>query len=290
VPAPRAAKTSGGEEFAAYRARIELIKQEILAPVSANKEWKDICFKSKRKLIPKIGQLTAEREHIKFIVEEVCKVLNAAASHSETVLYWVLNFFSKAAASQAETEVAARPSTVGPLSILCMELLTKYPALPSLFFARLVKKCPWVIAHAESIETEQGRKMMGYKRKSDGKWEDDISYTNRMCGIITLWSAVCTISFKPNTLVHPHPIANAWKMLARLADMPRTSLADTHYAVVAAFIECAGVKFLTAYGRQGKKLFRFLFGPWTAWGREHKLPDGLRLWLLGEDWVKERKV
>lgn len=40
-------------------------------------------------------------------------------------------------------------------------------------------------------QTAQERLMaMGYKQKDENEWENDMQYTERMCGMLALWAAV----------------------------------------------------------------------------------------------------
>jgi nucleoporin GLE1 len=132
---------------------------------------------------------------------------------------------------------------------------------------------------------------MGWKRKSEGKYEDPAVYTDRMCGYVTYWGCFVTISMGKNfSGAHPVPVSHAWQMLARLANTPAPSLTDTHYAVVSAFIDAGGLKFLQAYGRQGHRLLMLLTGPWIQQGKEARMPNAVRLDILGGDWKSQGKL
>lgn len=59
---------------------------------------------------------------------------------------YMLSHFSKALIKQAESEVSAKAEAAFPLARVVAGLLLRgHGALGEVLFARLVKKCPWVV-------------------------------------------------------------------------------------------------------------------------------------------------
>ena len=78
----------------------------------------------------------------------------------ETVLTWLLNFFSKQVIvppptrllhlptnpqKQAESEVVVQIPSAYPLAYVCVFLMSRYPSLKAILLARFAKKCPWTV-------------------------------------------------------------------------------------------------------------------------------------------------
>jgi nucleoporin GLE1 len=64
---------------------------------------------------------------------------------------YLLSHFSKAIIKQAENEVSAKAEAGFPLARVIVGLFLRgHAALSEILFARLVKKCPWVIPYYPS--------------------------------------------------------------------------------------------------------------------------------------------
>ncbi|OLL26284.1 Nucleoporin gle1 [Neolecta irregularis DAH-3] len=263
---------SAKKEAEKCRLKLEDIKTSILKPVSCNNTWKAFCFDAKRKITPKLGQLTSSKKQINRVVpfffalswliieiNDIENVFKNSKAVSQPVYQWTLNFFCKAALNQAETEVAVKPIAAYPLAFVCVALLADHPALPDIFFARLCKKCPWVIPWVQyDRATEEGRKRLGYNRYEDGKWEDAASYNERQSGIFALWSAVIQTPYPRNSF----PIYYAWKFLSRLLNLIKDNCDGTACFLGSVFFDICGKQFVEVYGKQGRKLIECVVFGW----------------------------
>lgn len=277
------------EEFLRYKKKILDIKEQIYTPVNSNPELKRFMMQVKRKIRPKLGQLTDSKNQIITIFKDLAGTIESCKVN-DTAYQWALNFYSKALIDQAEAESSVRVDRALPLGILTTFLLGQFPELHELLMARFVKKCPLLIGYSCSIDTEEGRLRMGYGRKDEGTWEAEERYCERLGGIAAVW-AVVTISQplgagKP----HPYPIENSWRMLARLVNTHQALLQNVHFTVAATWWEIASETMVKAYGKQAVKLLQLLAGQWAQLGAERKYPAALRLQLQGEDWQKTGKL
>lgn len=275
-------------EFKSHKDKIEDIKNNILSPVSKDPTLKKYCFEIKKQIKPKLGQLTDSKQQLKRVISDVHSALSEAKSYNQLAYSWGLNFFSKALISQSEIEVSVKTQAALPLGLLALHLLVKHQELKEFLMARFVKKCPMVIGYNSSINTEEGRIRMGWKRSSDDKWEDETMYSERMAGICAVWAVMTQSKLSPN-IQHPYPISNSWRFLARQLnrDNLKETSTNTHFAVVAAWWEVAAERFSQAYGRQGIKLLKAIWDNWTDLVKEKHFPAAARLRLLGEDWVND---
>lgn len=82
----------------------------------------------------------------------IAEILSAARNVStpsgqSEVYVWILNHLSKCLIRQAEQEVAVKQDTAFPLSRVVRWLIDGgHEKLAEVLMARLVKKCPWVLA------------------------------------------------------------------------------------------------------------------------------------------------
>lgn len=278
------------EEFKYYKDKIEDIKTNILAPVSKNSDLKKFCFNTKRHLKPKLGQLTDSKQQLKMILSEVDKILNDAKNHNDLAYKWAINFFAKAIVAQAEAEVSVKVQAALPLGTLALQVMVRHEQLVDFLLARFVKKCPHVIGFSCPIDTEEGRKRMGWKRPDGEKWEDETMYSERMAGICSVWTVINQAKLSAaHNQKHPYPISNSWRFIARHLNRDTTTLTNTDFAVVAAWWEVASDRFLQAYGKQGAKLLNLVWDNWTTSCKDKQYPAAARLRLLGEDWVNSGK-
>lgn len=181
-------------EYAHWQERMKYVKQDILPRVAQRPDWRKQCFAAKRAITPKIGQLTNSSAEIARITTAISDVLQQARDISDTdaatcLYYWMLNHLAKCLIRQAEQEVAARQQTAFPLARLIMGLqLRGHAAVGDVFMARLVKKCPWVLAYLPSRGTKDDssyREQLGFKTPD----EPMQMYSARIAGISALYFA-----------------------------------------------------------------------------------------------------
>ncbi|KAK9356204.1 GLE1-like protein-domain-containing protein [Lipomyces doorenjongii] len=267
-----------------YHKLILYIKSDILAPVAADKALKTYCSTNKRKVKPKLGQLTNSRQQIRKILGELNVIIDEAKEKSDLCYNWLLNFLSKSIVSQAETETTVSPMSAFPLGTLAVFMMSKHYKLRDLLIARIVKKCPYVIGYSCSIDTEEGRIRMGYKR-IEGKWEDDAMYCERMGGIASVWGVMTQIGFPLNSNIsHPYPLYHSWTFISRMLNLPPASLTNAHFTVMASWWELTARRFLIAYGKEGHKLLTTVWDAWTRAASDKRYPAAARLRILGEQW------
>jgi len=181
-------------EYAHWQERMRYVKQNILPSVAQRPDWRKQCFAAKRAITPKIGQLTNSSTEIARITAAISDVLQQArdvpdADAATCLYFWMLNHLAKCLIRQAEQEVAARQQTAFPLARLIMGLqLRGHAAVGDVLMARLVKKCPWVLAYLPNRGEEDDasyRKRLGFKTAD----EPVQMYSARIAGISALYFA-----------------------------------------------------------------------------------------------------
>lgn len=281
--------------FWSYKQRIQSIKDEIVLPIKmAQRPIKSPIMAQKRKINPKFGQLTNSWKQLQLIQNELVTLINqckdaatSTTNPSPLAFKWILNFVAKAIVHQSESEIGVKPESALPLARLTIFLLNQYPELSDFLMARFVKKCPYIIGYSTSQDTEQNRINMGWKRKSDGKWENDTTYDERMNGMITLYSTITRL----NSVSLPDPdqsqlwnIESSWRFVARMANMPKSLLTNTHFVILGGWWDACGSEFIKKYGNQSVKLLNLIANDMTNSVSEKKFVGAARLRILYEEW------
>lgn len=274
--------------FWRYKQKIQTIKDEIVLPIkNAKKPVKSPIMAQKRKINPKFGQLTHSWKQLQLIESELVTLINQAREHSNIAFEWILNFVSKAIVHQSEFEIGVKPENSIPLARLTIFLLNQYPELSDYLMSRFVKKCPFVIGYTCSIDTEQGRNNMGWKRSSEGTWESDTTYDERMNGMLTLYIAITRLNevklvdSEQNKL---WSIEACWTFVARMANLPINLLTNTHFIILGGWWDVAALQFIQYYGNQGIKLLQLIANEMTNAVSEKKFVGAARLRILMEEW------
>jgi nucleoporin GLE1 len=202
---------------------------------------------------------------------------------------YLLSHLSKAIIKQAESEVSAKVEAAFPLARVIVGLLIRgHGALGEVLFARLVKKCPWVVPYypskqpvspsvrpKQSFADEQDQSREAYE-KSTGRGSDEskADYISRMGGIATLYFAILqtplaslvrglpatpTPKELPN-LIHSslRPIAS-WAWLANSLRDPMPAMEPIAH-LVSSWIETTGYDTVKRYGdKQSGKILDALY-------------------------------
>ncbi|ODV87998.1 hypothetical protein CANARDRAFT_5303 [[Candida] arabinofermentans NRRL YB-2248] len=285
------------KDFLKYKQDIIDIKTNVVEQLKLpeNKALKTIVGQQRRKINPKFGQLTHHIEQYKRIVSEIHEYVTQAKAN-DLAYKFILNFIAKAVVAQAETEVTVNSASSIPLATLALNLLLLFPELEYYLIARFVKKCPLVIGYTCAVDTEEGRLRMGWKRKSDGKWEEDVQYNERLSGIATVYAVMTRLRIDhvfvltndvARPVKHPLPISNSWHLVVRALNTPLNLITNVHFCVLGAWWESCAFELLEAYGKQAAKIIRVTCEDWTLSVADRKYSGAARLRLLGEDYAKD---
>ena len=274
------------EQFFQYRNEIATIKRDIVEEVNKDNDLKKRMGLLKRKANPKFGQLSNSFQQLQLVTRAIIDIVEEAKAYGSLSFRWILNFIAKAIVHQAEAEVTVKPTAALPLARLAYSLLKSYPEFELFLSARFIKKCPLIIGYSCSIELEQGRERMGWKR-FDNNWEDEVKYEERVAGICSVWSVMTRLEEQSNDL---YKISSAWVFLARLLNTDKRLLSNVHFACASNWWEACALQFLGLYGVQGKKLLKLLCVDWSNSVSDRRWASAARLSILGESWLTNNKL
>lgn len=275
------------KEFLKYKQDIADIKLQIVEPLLANKDLKQLTNKLRRKMNPKFGQLTNSEQKLLEISNEMVSLVEESKKLSELSYKYILNFIAKELIKQAEVEVIVSPSHSIPLAKFATNLLSQFPDLTYFVLARFYKKCPYLIGYTCSIDTEEGRLRMGWRRSS-GKWEEESKYNERVGGIATLYAVMSRLDVDPS--MTPITMSSSWLFLSRTLNTSADLLQDVHYILVANWWEACAFQFLQVYREQGQKLLQLVCSDWLQLVEGRKFSGYVRLRLLGEEWSQKNSI
>ncbi|QBM89046.1 nucleoporin GLE1 [Metschnikowia aff. pulcherrima] len=267
-----------------YRQDIVDIKTHIVNELDKDKELKKSVGVIKRKVNVKLGQLSSSIAQLNIVTNEIINLIQPLTS--QPLAYkWLLNFVLKAIVAQAESEVIVKPTAALPLGRLAYNLLCNLDGLEYYLSARFVKKCCLVIGYTGTIDTEEGRIRMGWRR-SDGKWESEVKYEERIGGILSVWAVITWANTTDELALFD--MKAEWRFLARLLNTNMDLIADVHFVAVCSWWEAAARNFCQVYGKQGQKLISLVIHEWVPHGKEKGYPAATRLQILGEDLFTRR--
>ncbi|CAK7897612.1 mRNA export factor Gle1p [[Candida] anglica] len=272
------------ESFYKYKQDIADIKQNVvLALKKENDQHRKAVGALKRKINPKFGQLSNSFTQLARITEEVKSQIRDAQQNANDLTYqWILNFVAKAIVSQAETEVTVKATAALPLARLALSLLESFEQFEYYLTARLVKKCPFIIGYSCSIESEEGRTRMGWRRR-DTKWEDEVKYDERVAGICTMWSVMSRLKdHSPGNGPGIFNMRSSWQFAARMGNTPVDRLTNAHFVCLGNWWEACAVELYKAYGGMGRKLLFAIAFALTQSVVDKKYAGAARLLILGE--------
>ena len=116
-----------------------------------------------------------------------------------------------------------------PIAIFSCMLLEKHKPFCEILMGKLMQKCPYIapmyiqkgvcfyqLTQSKTSTDEAYRRNLGYVKKDDGKYESEIQYGERMCGILSVYAAI----IQTTALPHSYGISHGWTWMARILNMP----------------------------------------------------------------------
>lgn len=286
--------TNWADVQAEWEKHMEVIKyaKEVVNPeMSRNLQLKKECMDLKLKIKSRLGQLTPSRSHVSKILGELKEVCEKARKMGDLAYNWTLNQFAKIVVQQGERETNVDGRMSVPVGMVTTIIWASHPDFGKYLLARFVKKCPQVIGWQCPINTEQGRKRMGWRRPDGERWESEVAYSERIGGMVSVWAVITQSKMnEKTTLKHPYPISHSWVFLARQMNRPVDNVMNSDFSAVAAWWDVAALRFLEYFGKQGEKMLKAACETWVRSAEGKKFAAANRLRLLGEDWKREGKI
>ncbi|THH08673.1 hypothetical protein EW145_g2541 [Phellinidium pouzarii] len=190
---------------------------------------KKLWSAQRRKITPKIGQLTDDPREIVRITEEIKAIVAPIPNmpkpdEAQHLHHALLSSFAKTVILQAETEVTAHKAQAGPLAQVAIALIVAYPPLGDIFWARLCEQAGcWAAGVEPSMLEDENSETLSAKAKRK-RWgarpEEGLEEKmTRLAGVLRLYFRMLFISLDtptPEPLPPPFRPGRYWLYLAQL--------------------------------------------------------------------------
>ncbi|KAF9458130.1 GLE1-like protein-domain-containing protein [Collybia nuda] len=264
--------TTSDEDWKQARANLRRLKTDTMQVIKSDKAAKSEWGTYRRKITPKIGQITNDSRAINDIFDQLILILHPTdrPPHHEKIYTALLYSLAKAILLQAETEVTAEKRSAIPLAQVAFKLLEKLDGFAEIFFAKLTQRVggwpiPAVIPTTDHDGTQWGAdgdriKAMGYRKSQIGEGlETTGEYTARISGIMRLYFHILKIepTYRP---LHPmFQLPRYWVWVSRLMD--ERGLLETAIAphLLYTALDVLGSHARELWGHQWNKMLELIY-------------------------------
>ncbi|KAJ7079717.1 GLE1-like protein-domain-containing protein [Mycena belliarum] len=275
------------EDWQNARRILSTLKTETMRPIKSDKPRKSAWGEQRRKITPKIGQLTNDPRAIRDITDFIHdKIIMPPQRHPPMLYTGLLSSLAKNILLQAETEVTAEKKAAIPLAQVAFSLLDRLETFPDIFFAKLVERCGgWPLPCAvpptdvddKPWPNEAVRnKAMGYRRsvQQGDALEPIVEYMTRIAGDMRLYFHILKIP--PHTRpMHPmFQLPRCWMWFARI--MGDHALLESPVAaqLIYTALDVLGSHALEVWGHQWLKMLELVYRGTTVGFAEGRLIGG----------------
>ncbi|KAJ7486218.1 GLE1-like protein-domain-containing protein [Mycena galericulata] len=263
--------TTAQEDWANARSILTALKTNTMRPIKSDKANKSAWGEQRRKITPKIGQLTNEPSAIRDITDFIYDKIMPPQRHPPMLYTGLLSSLGKTILLQAETEVTAEKKAAIPLAQVAFTLLDRLETFPDIFFAKLVQRCggwpiPCVVPGADFdgrswADDAERAKMMGYRRsvEADVVREPIVEYMNRVAGDMRLYFHILRIPPQTRPMHPMFQLPRCWTWFARI--MGDYALLESPVAaqLIYTALDVLGSHALEVWGQQWVKMLELIY-------------------------------
>ncbi|KAH9072957.1 GLE1-like protein-domain-containing protein [Lactarius deliciosus] len=191
--------TTPDQDWREARLALKQLKSGPIARVKADRESKKMWNEIRRKITPRVGQLTSEPAVIANISQQIVQTLRPQTPLPPDVYLASLSSLAKAILLQAETEVTAEKRSAKPIAQLTLNSISALDSFSVVFWAKLCQRTGgWAVPVLMPSRDVDGTPFTPTThRKASGLREEETSvdHTTRVAGIMRpalLRSAIAT--------------------------------------------------------------------------------------------------
>ncbi|KAJ7213889.1 GLE1-like protein-domain-containing protein, partial [Mycena pura] len=243
--------TTPTEDWRNARSILTVLKANTMKPIKSDKAARSVWGVHRRKITPKIGQLTNDNRAIRDITDYIQnQIIKPSPPHPPILYTGLLSSLAKTILLQAETEVTAEKKAAIPLAQVTFALLDRMETFADIFFAKLVQRCGgWPIPCGVPATDVDGRpwanaeeraKAMGFRRSvaQDVSREPVAEYMTRVAGDMRLYFHILRIPPQTRPMHPMFQLPRCWTWFSRilgnraLLESPVAAqlMYSTHYA------------------------------------------------------------
>ncbi|KAJ7274167.1 GLE1-like protein-domain-containing protein [Mycena rebaudengoi] len=264
--------TSAEDDWRNARSILMVLKTKTMRPIKVEKAARAIWGEHRRKITPKIGQLTNDSKAIREITDFIHdKIIMPPQRHPPILYTGLLSSLAKTILLQAETEVTAEKKSAIPLAQVAFTLLDRLETFPDIFFAKLVQRCGgWPIPVVIPTTDYDGRKwngeeertkVMGYRKtveEGDAR-EGVVEYTNRVAGLMRLYFHILKLPPQRRPLHAMFQLPRYWTWFARLMGEPGLLETSVAAQLIYTALDVLGSHALEVWGNQWVKMLELVY-------------------------------
>ncbi|KAI0266360.1 GLE1-like protein-domain-containing protein [Gloeopeniophorella convolvens] len=248
--------TTPDQDWREARLTLKQLKTGPIARVKADRDLKKSFNENRRKITPRVGQLTNDAQSIASISQLILVVLRPQPPLHPDVYYASLSALAKAILLQAETEVTAEKRSANPLAKLTLNLISAVEGFSDIFWARLCQRTGgWAVPALVPKQDADGTPFTPTTyMKASGLREDETNadHTVRVAGTMRVASAA---QFRLPAL---------WTFFARVIGQPALLQSSLATELLSVALDVGGVHVRDVWGAQWIKLMALLYEGVTA--------------------------
>ncbi|KAH9067914.1 GLE1-like protein-domain-containing protein [Lactarius vividus] len=254
--------TTPDQDWREARLALKQLKSGPIARVKAHRESKKMWNEIRRKITPRVGQLTSEPAVIANISQQIVQTLCPQTALPPDVYLASLSSLAKAILLQAETEVTAEKRSAKPIAQLTLNSISTLDGFSTVFWAKLCQRTGgWAVPVPMPSKDVDGTPFTPTThRKASGLREEETSvdHTTRVAGIMRVYFSLLLLP-PPRPLPREFHLSRFWTFVARLVGQPallRSALATQLLSVA---LEVGGAHARDVWGSQWIKLMALLY-------------------------------
>ncbi|KAI9465815.1 GLE1-like protein-domain-containing protein [Lactarius psammicola] len=254
--------TTPDQDWREARLALKQLKSGPIARVKADRESKKIWNDIRRKITPRVGQLTNEPAVIASISQQIVQTLRPQTALPPDVYFASLSSLAKAILLQAETEVTAEKRSAKPIAQLTLNSISALDGFSVVFWAKLCQRTGgWAVPVLVPSKDVDGTPFTPVThRKASGLREEETSvdHTTRVAGIMRVYFSLLLLP-PSRPLPREFHLSRFWTFVARLVGQPallRSALATQLLSVA---LEVGGAHARDVWGSQWIKLMVLLY-------------------------------
>ncbi|KAA1472669.1 hypothetical protein DENSPDRAFT_839008 [Dentipellis sp. KUC8613] len=251
------------DDWVAARQTLKRLKAGPMATVKGNKDLKKLWNEQRRKIIPKVGQVTNDDNSINTISQQIFEICRPPTGQLPADVYLaLLSSLAKIILLQAETEVTAEKRSAGPLARVAVNLLSALEHFGDIFWAKLCQRAggwpvpasvPAADVDGHTFTDAERTKVRGYR-----EGETSAERAARVAGLLRVYFSILLLP-APQPLPRPFQLPRYWAYFARMLAQPRLLDAPLAAELLAVALDVGGTKACEIWGQQWVKLMALLY-------------------------------
>ncbi|KAI9511977.1 GLE1-like protein-domain-containing protein [Russula earlei] len=253
--------TMPDEDWREARFALKQLKSGPIARVKANRESKKMWNEIRRKITPRVGQLTNDLQVIMNISQQLVQILRSSFASNSDVYHASLSSLAKAILLQAETEVTAEKRSAKPLAQLTFNSMNALDGFSAVFWAKLCQRTGgWAIPAPVPSKDADGTPFTPATRmKASGlREETSPDHVARVAGIMRVYFSLLLIP-PTSALSREFHMPRLWTFIARLVGQPALLQSSLATELLSVALEVGGSHARDAWGSQWIKLMALLY-------------------------------